>query len=267
MSCLTKPACTVQMHGVACFLLMLALAVALPQPVRADPGTHYLTTRARAASPPSSTWRTGARRLFSAPVRGVKRLQARTARLLKKAEHGLKRQGRRLANSRLGQFAAGLVIDGPRESWRAIEENPKTFGIGLLATGGLAVAGTAAGLPTHAILVGASGVAAGVEVVQIYQHEYREAKSKRVKARLAGKMLWLPVLVGLSAWAGHAISHHPAPDAVGLTTSAARLTLGNAASSFFGGVVTGGDVPTAAVTAYQEWSDHQKRTRRPVTTE
>jgi len=139
-------------------------------------------------------------------------------------------------------------------TWHAIRKNPKAFLIGLGITGVCAVGGDFLGLPMHKILVGTSGLAAGVEVLQTYKYEFKEARGKLARARIAGKMTWLPSLVLATALAGGRIGggeHAAAGAGVGNIHS-----VGGALKSFSSAVITGGDVPTAAVTAYQTWQDH-----------
>ena len=170
-----------------------------------------------------------------------------------KLRRGVTSGARRFRRGALGQFSAGLFIDGPRESWHAIRKNPKTFLMGLGLTGLCAVGGGFIGLPMHKILVGTSSLAASVEVLQTYKYEYKTARGKLAKARVAGKMTWLPSLVLATALAGGRIGgeHAAAGSGAGNIHS-----LGGAAKSFASAVVTGGDVPTAAVTASQTWQDH-----------
>lgn len=154
----------------------------------------------------------------------------------------------RLKRSKLGQFAAGLFIDGPVETWQAIRANPKTFVVGLCLTAACALAGDLAGVSTHGLLVGASGVAAGAKVAQIYRDEYRAAKTGR--SRIAGKMAWLPALVVATALAGGMVAtdHHAGP-----------MTMAEISRSMASGIVTGGDLPTASVTTFQGWKEHQRK--------
>jgi|GEM_PF-6754302 hypothetical protein len=154
----------------------------------------------------------------------------------------------RLKESRVGQFAAGLLVDGPVETWKAIRKNPKTFAVGLCLTAACALAGDLAGISAHALIVGASGTAAAAQVAQVYKNEYRDAEAGR--SRIAGKMAWLPALVVATAIAGGAIAaeHHAGP-----------MSVADISRSLSSGVVTGGDLPTASVTAYQDWLEHRRQ--------
>ena len=173
-----------------------------------------------------------------------------------KLRRGAKAKARRFQRSALGQFSAGLLVDGPRETWHAIRKNPKVFLIGLGLTGLCAVGGDFLGLPMHNILVGTSGLAAGAEVLQTYKYEYKTARGRLAKARVAGKMTWLPSLVLATALVGGRIGgeHAAAGSGAGNIHS-----VGGAVQSFSSAMVTGGDVPSAAVTAYQTWQDHSDK--------
>lgn len=173
-----------------------------------------------------------------------------------KLRRGVKAKARRFQRSALGQFSAGLFIDGPRETWHAIRRNPKTFLMGLGLTGLCAMGGDFLGLPMHKILVGTSGLAAGVEVLQTYKYEFKTAEGRLARARVAGKMTWLPSLVLATALAGGRIGGEHAAAGNG----ASKIhSFGGAVQSFSSAIVTGGDVPTAAVTAYQTWQDHSDK--------
>jgi hypothetical protein len=196
------------------------------------------------------------------PVRAARRKLA-GQRLLQHARHALRRNARRLGRSAASQFAAGLFRDGPRETWHAIKKNPRRFVIGMCLTGACAVTGDFLGLPMHPMLVGASGLAAGVEVVQLSRTELRDARGRRQKARVAGKMAWLPALVAGTALGGGAIGGHAES---GGAAAAARISSIGArgARAFASGVVTGGDLPMAVVTTVQGWKDRLRQGTRRV---
>jgi hypothetical protein len=154
---------------------------------------------------------------------------------------------RKIRRSSVGQFTAGLICDGPRDTWHGIKQNPKMFAAGMVITGAVGAVGSACGLPAHAILVCASAGTAGIDVVQTYRREYRHAASRAEKARLLGKMAWLPSLVAGTALVGGAVYNHSA----GPTGHATSSVIAGLPSRFLGGIVTGGDAPVAAVTAVQ----------------
>lgn len=160
---------------------------------------------------------------------------------------------RRVRESAVGQFCRGLFIDGPRGTWDGIKRRPGMFVAGLLAAGAIGGAGALFGLPAHQILIGLSGGAALLDGWKTYRSSYRHAANRRERARIAGRMAWLPCLVGATALAGGAIDHSgigaPASSQMG------RLFVG-----FGSGVITGGDAPMALVTALQ----HDRRLRLEI---
>ncbi|MBW2736876.1 MAG: hypothetical protein JRH20_31215, partial [Deltaproteobacteria bacterium] len=76
-------------------------------------------------------------------LHNIQRLVKRSAKQVRKVVHHKSKAISRtkLAKSGLGQFAVGLFIDGPRESWRAMRSHRKVFIGGLLGVGVLAVWG------------------------------------------------------------------------------------------------------------------------------
>lgn len=134
----------------------------------------------------------------------------------------------------------GVVIDGPRHTYRAIRKNPIKFAAGLVAMGAIGALGVLYGFPGDLVAVGLSSLAVGAQI-KLAWPKLKQARGAELARRIGADVVW-PTALFFGSWAiGHGI--------VGDHAAHAPPTLAELGTSFASSAVIGGDAPAVAVTA------------------